>query len=299
VLKQLQIFCSLGLLIAGLPAQAQVQATAHAVGQTWQNHIEAVAEQPKSQSSKAGGVVTLSSVVGKQCYENYPEDAAQMLIALFPASYQFQTYASSTRCASVGMPVYVGVYTFDSSVRGYATDSQAAAELCSTGLFVCSNTPPPASNTVTVIEFYNTNNRHYFRTTSAQEAAGIDAGQAGAGWVRTGDTYTAYAAGTGTGNDVCRFYTFGANSHFYTAAAAECNALKSPSSGWVYEGLSYRIAIPNNNGSCAAGLKPVYRFFNNRQAFTDSNHRFSVSANNISLMQSQGWTYEGVAFCAL
>jgi Repeat of unknown function (DUF5648) len=297
--KPLHIICASVLLAAGLPAQAQVQATAQAAAQTLQSHAGTAAEQSKSQSSKAGGLVTLSSVFGKQCYENYPEDAAQMLIALFPASYQFQTYSSSTRCASVGMPVYVGVYTFDSSVRGYATDSQAAADLCSTGLFVCSTTPPPASNTVTVIEFYNTNNRHYFRTTSTQEAAGIDAGQAGAGWVRTNDTYTGYAAGTGTGSDVCRFYTFGANSHFYTAAAAECNALKNPSSGWVYEGLSYRIAIPNNNGGCAAGLKPVYRFFNNRQAFTDSNHRFSVSANNISLMQSQGWTYEGVAFCAL
>jgi hypothetical protein len=43
--------------------------------------------------------------------------------------------------------------------------------------------------------------------------------------VRTGDDFLAYRAlSNSPGNDVCRFYTRGANSHFYTAFASECEA---------------------------------------------------------------------------
>ena len=107
-----------------------------------------------------------------------------------------------------------------------------------------------AQSLVTVYEFYNTNLRHYFRTSSLTEAMNIDNGAAGPGWVRTGDNITAYVAGAGLpGLDVCRFYTAGANSHFYTAFADECSGLKGPNTGWKYEGLSFRIQVPAGNGS--------------------------------------------------
>ena len=156
----------------------------------------------------------------------------------------------------------------------------------------------PSPGIVVAYEFYNTNLRHYFRTSSAGEAAGVDNGSAGAGWVRTGDNFFAYVAGsTAPGSDVCRFYTFGANSHFYTAFADECAGLKGPNTGWVYEGLSFRIPLPTSNG-CTAGTVPVYRLYNNRFAFTDSNHRFTTQGANVTTLQQQGWTYEGIAFCA-
>jgi hypothetical protein len=151
---------------------------------------------------------------------------------------------------------------------------------------------------VTVYEFYNTNLRHFFRTSSAAEADAIDNGSAGAGWVRTGDNFTAYAPGTATnGLDVCRFYTFGANSHFYTAFADECQFLKGPTTGWEYEGLSYRIQLPTGT-SCPSGTLPVHRLYNNRFAFNDSNHRFTTWFSEVAPLQAQGWVYEGVAFCA-
>ena len=157
----------------------------------------------------------------------------------------------------------------------------------------------PPQSIVTVYEFYNTNLRHYFRTSSAVEAAGIDNGSAGPGWVRTGDHFTAYAPGGGTaGLDVCRFYTFGANSHFYTAFAEECDFLKSPSSGWVYEGLSFRIQLPAAS-VCPIGTLAVYRLYNNRFMFNDSNHRFTTWLSEVAPLEAQGWRYEGVAFCAL
>ena len=157
---------------------------------------------------------------------------------------------------------------------------------------------PPTAGFVLVYEFYNTGLKHYFRTSSAAEAAGVDNGSAGPNWIRTGDNFYAYLPGsTSPGSDVCRFYTFGANSHFYTAFANECAGLKAPNSGWVYEGLSFRIPLPSGT-SCIAGTKPVYRLYNNRFAFTDSNHRFTTDFANVAPLQNQGWSYEGVAFCA-
>ena len=155
------------------------------------------------------------------------------------------------------------------------------------------------SGVAVVYEFFNTNLKHYFRTSSAGEAAGIDRGSAGPAWVRTGDNFFAYTAGANApGSDVCRFYTFGANSHFYTAFVDECAGLKGPNSGWVYEGLSFKIPLPASNGACGAATIPVYRLYNNRFQFTDSNHRFTTVFANIAPLQQQGWQYEGVAFCA-
>ena len=158
----------------------------------------------------------------------------------------------------------------------------------------------PAASLVTVYEFYNTALKHYFRTSSLTEAMGIDNGSAGPGWVRTGDNLTAYAPGANfPGSDVCRFYTFGANSHFYTAFASECAGLKSPTSGWSYEGLSFHIQLPASDATCPAGTVKVYRLYNNRFAFNDSNHRFTTVFASIATLQQQGWQSEGVAFCAL
>jgi hypothetical protein len=150
-----------------------------------------------------------------------------------------------------------------------------------------------------IYEFFNTSLRHYFRTSSTDEAAAIDNGAAGPGWERTGDNFYAYTALSNTpGSDVCRFYTFGANSHFYTAFASECESLKAEDSGWVYEGLSFRIPLPFGP-NCGPDTVPVYRLYNNGFATNDSNHRFTIDARNIAPLEVQGWTYEGVAFCAL
>ena len=85
-----------------------------------------------------------------------------------------------------------------------------------------------------VIEFYNTLLNHYFVTANAGEAAGIDAGAAGPGWSRTGETWRAWLAGPlPNAAEVCRFYgtieinpatgqRWGPNSHFYTLEAPEC-----------------------------------------------------------------------------
>jgi serine protease len=161
---------------------------------------------------------------------------------------------------------------------------------------VCAN---PSPNVVVVFEFYNTNLKHFFRTADPAEANAIDHGSAGPGWMRTGDDFLAYLAQSNSpGQDVCRFYNPVANTHFYTAFASECASLKQPNSGWRYEGLSFRIQLPGNT-ACPADTHPVYRLYNNRFQFNDSNHRFTTSAAQAQSLQQQGWTLEGVAFCAI
>src|SRR5512140_1225993 len=79
------------------------------------------------------------------------------------------------------------------------------------------------------VEFYNTFINHYFVTATASEAQIIDSGGAGPGWLRTGRSYPAWldkASAPTTAQPVCRFYSTGANSHFYTASADECAQLK-------------------------------------------------------------------------
>jgi serine protease len=153
----------------------------------------------------------------------------------------------------------------------------------------------------TVWEFYNSSLRHYFITGSEIEATDIDQGAAGPGWSRTGQTFYAYPLNSELAglSPVCRFYGtpgVGPNSHFYTASAEECAAVKTDP-GWFYEGIAFRIAAAPG-GTCASGSIPVYRVYNGRWRENDSGHRYLTDLALYAQMQAQGWNGEGVVFCA-
>jgi len=225
----------------------------------------------------SGSVLLSGGIDSNEVRRNAIAVSTVMFGSQFPADRPVGTYSGATG--------WYGI--FYNYGPGMTTGAVAA---------VCALSSP---NVVFVYEFYNTNLRHFFRTANAAEANGIDHGSAGAGWVRTGDDFLAYLAQSNSpGFDVCRFYTPGANSHFYTAFQSECDSLKSPNSGWMYEGLSFRIQLPSGS-TCPAGTKPVYRLYNNRFQFNDSNHRFTTIQSEVQSLQAQGWTYEGVAFCAI
>jgi hypothetical protein len=165
------------------------------------------------------------------------------------------------------------------------------------------------------VEYYNRNLNHYFITATATEAKIVDDGGAGDGWVRTGRSFQAWldpAKAPANAAGVCRFYSRGANSHFYTASAGECEFLKgleaeerrraqsagTAITGWQYEGIAFRIESPVND-SCPAGTAPVSRVYNN--GFTSgegSNHRYVDDSELGELMRDRSWVGEGVAFCA-
>lgn len=159
----------------------------------------------------------------------------------------------------------------------------------------------PAPPAVDVIEFFNAALDHYFLTAVAEEAAAIDAGKVGPGWVRTGFTFRAYAVETQADGTLpaCRFFGTpgqGPDAHFFTSDAAEC-ALVRANPRWLYEGLAFRAAVPVN-GQCAGGTAPVVRFFRPGAVVTDARHRYVKDAAEIVRMRSAGWIEEGAVFCS-
>ena len=163
---------------------------------------------------------------------------------------------------------------------------------------------PLAGSAASVIEFYNTTLDNYFVTADPIEAAAIDSGSAGPGWIRTGGSFD-----SGGTDPVCRFYgsiSPGPNSHFYSVLAAECAALKqlqlttpATQKRWNFESLDFVTGIPSANGTCAAGKVPVYRAYNDGfPRGVDSNHRITTSAGAIQQVVARGWKNEGVVMCA-
>lgn len=89
--------------------------------------------------------VTVRSRSASQCYENYPQAAYDELARLNPGLYE--SFSSTTSCASLGMPVYAGVFAAATSVRVYTTDIATAQILCSAGLLSGCTYPPPSGGT--------------------------------------------------------------------------------------------------------------------------------------------------------
>jgi uncharacterized delta-60 repeat protein len=156
--------------------------------------------------------------------------------------------------------------------------------------------------TTNVIEFHNTILNHYFITADPAEAASIDAGGSGPGWTRTGKTWK-----SGGPSRACRSYGSadidpatglrrGPNSHVFSMDAAECVLIRADS-GWRFESYDFsgwlRLAP-----ACPAGTIGVYRAYNNRFAFKDSNHRHTTELSTYNSMLAQGWLGEGIVFCA-
>lgn len=156
--------------------------------------------------------------------------------------------------------------------------------------------PPPPMGVAT--EYHNTILDHYFLSTSDAENAIIDAGGAGPGWERTGETFRFAHFDPCSGDPrVFRFYAPSARSHFFTADAAECGGLRGWDSGWIGEGVAFG-AVPAQNGSCpSTRYTKLYRLYNNRAAFNDSNHRYTKSPAIYQEMIAKGWVGEGVALC--
>jgi hypothetical protein len=157
--------------------------------------------------------------------------------------------------------------------------------------------------TATVVEYYWPARDHYFITAAPAEIAALDGGTFG-GWLRTGFTWTAYAATRAGASPVCRFYippAYG-DSHVYSASPAECadTLVKFPE--FVYEtpNLYYSILPDTTSGACPAASIPVYRLWNAR---ADTNHRYTTSTSIRDQMLAKGYVAEGygpngVAMCA-
>lgn len=146
------------------------------------------------------------------------------------------------------------------------------------------------------VEYVNDVTGHYVLLADPAERAAVDAGSAGPSWRPTGYSFRVEAPGTELRDgNVCRFYGPGANSHFHTGVAAECQHLRDNPSGWNFE--KFDFSAPLAHGGCEAMLDPVYRLYNNRWMFGDSNHRYTPDPALRAEMIAAGWVDEGIAFC--
>ena len=123
------------------------------------------------------------------------------------------------------------------------------------------------------VEYFNSQNGHFFMTASASDANLIDAGVVGPSWSRTGNAFSVWPADSNEPGtvQVCRFYSHGVDSHFFTAKAEDCQWLRNFETdlrrqadqkgesfrGWGYEGIAFRAKLPEQNGQCPAGTEPA------------------------------------------
>jgi hypothetical protein len=171
----------------------------------------------------------------------------------------------------------------------------------------CACATIPALAAPTVVEYFNRDLDNFFITADPVEQASVDSGAVGR-WQRTGNTFAA-----GGPNQVCRFYgngainpatgsIYGPNSHFYTANPVECAGLKAQfapnAKSWKFESNDF-LTTPPAGSTCANGLVPVYRAYNNGFARgIDSNHRITSNLASYQATLAAGWVGEGVVMCA-
>ena len=167
-------------------------------------------------------------------------------------------------------------------------------------------------STSPVVEYYAAATGHYFISAGPSDIALLDPGTLG--WMRSGQGFKAWLnqqdAPPGA-VPVCRFYASGPNSHFYTGIASDCEWLKGLEAqgraqaaannttfqGWQFEQIAFYSLVPTN-GQCPGDTIPVYRAYNQRAAYNDSNHRFMTDPGMRYAMLASGWGDEGVQFCS-
>lgn len=151
--------------------------------------------------------------------------------------------------------------------------------------------PDPTS---IVTEYASPRLGDFFHTPDALENRVLADGLFGDTWTKTMEFWRVWdAPGVGRAA-MCRFASSDLQSvgtHFYTAVADECEALKQDPQ-WVYEGDAYYVSLPDAAGNCGDGTVPLYRLYNGSPAGAPL-HRYTTDAGVKSGMKAAGWQDEG------
>jgi hypothetical protein len=225
-----------------------------------------------------------------------PVDSRRVYATTLAGVFRSVDRASTWTPLNDGLPTYQGVPMFaigDLSIDRTGTLLRAATE---NGVFEYRfATAGPPSDVGAAIEYYNASFDHYFVTALPDEIALLDSG-AFPHWKPTGLSFHVYAAPAAGTSPVCRFFStaFGFRStHFYTPFAFECESVKA-NEDWMLESEAvFHTRVPSGDGSCAAGLLPVYRLFNNGQGGAP-NHRYTTERAVRTQMTALGWVAEGL-----
>jgi hypothetical protein len=176
-----------------------------------------------------------------------------------------------------------------------------APQLAALAIVTIHGTGANGAPTIDVVEFHNADDGQYFLTADAREMALLDEGAIGAGWSRTGASFKGWPidASDARALPVCRFFGtpgVGPVSHFYTAYANECDAVRHDMH-WIEEGATFRARLPVN-GACSDADLTVLRLWKPGDDVTQTRHRYVVDAAITTTMQAQGWVLEGAVFCS-
>ncbi len=143
-----------------------------------------------------------------------------------------------------------------------------------------------------VYRFWSDSLGHHFYTISASEKTSLSADPAHV-WSYEQIAYYAYMVEAPGTTPLYRFWSDRAGAHFYTASAAERDALIAGNSGgWVYETIAYYVYPTRTEGA-----SPVYRFWSDSAGA----HFYTISESEKNALSggSGGWRYEGVSFYAM
>ena len=158
-----------------------------------------------------------------------------------------------------------------------------------------------AQTPVTVVEYYNKTIAAYFLTGRSAEQATLDTV---ADFRRTGASFTAVSATGAVAplDSVCRYRiavtgsTF--SSHFY-GLSGDCALIASYQlANFANEGFDFAVERPTAGVCPVSSPMPVYRALRKLTPVDTPNHRYSVSLASYQDQIKQGWTGEGVVFCA-
>lgn len=165
------------------------------------------------------------------------------------------------------------------------------------------NLGPVSGNAV---EYHHAGFDHYFVTANPLEIEALDGGAFDGAWKRTGQSFMVHANPAAGTVPVCRFFSKSfapKSSHFYTADATECDAVRTRNTDWQYEGIAFHVPVPTSEGQCPGGMAPIYRMYNNGQGAAP-NHRFTIDrATRDAFVSERGFVAEGsgtagVAMCS-
>ena len=187
-------------------------------------------------------------------------------------------------------PAAAGARSATVTVVSNGTGSPQSIAASGTGVAQGGGGLPP---TAVAVEYYHAAFDHYFVTAITDEITKLDNGTF-VGWQRTSLQFDVYKEPTPGASPVCRFFSnaFGEkSSHFYTASPAECEVVKTNPS-WSFEGEVFYVATPATDGTCATGLAPVYRMYNNGMGAAP-NHRLTIDSGLQAEMETMGWIPEG------
>lgn len=162
-----------------------------------------------------------------------------------------------------------------------------------------------------MVEYYIPAFDYFFMTSRPDEQAILDGL---ASFRRTGFAFPVFVATAANRAGLTRYFFPEAarnaqrGTHFYTLLDSEKALLASlnPTNAYTRgkgfdEGVDSFAALPSVegvNGTCAAGLQPVYRVFRGNQRFPDdANHRFTIVRSVYDAFVARGWDNEGVKLC--